>query len=465
MHALRPHSARLGARPAAPALLALLAACAGDPAGPTPRDRAADAANEVDLSLLRPSERPSFGVVADGRYWDGFNFLTNVPPWPAHPPTHWSPSDFDVAIHSRDQATWYTPEPFRAMHGADCTPYQTDEPANEVRHGDAGSHPAVTYEDLNFRCRNHMMTAIKASGYGVVYLTPNALVDFTNGEASIKFALSTLRSSPRDWVDLWITPWDDNLVLPLDGSLAASTDLQGPPRTAIHVRMAADPRTSRFEAYVVNHFTEGRLPVVSTAGYERILLPVSTRRDTFELRISRYRLRFGMKKIATRNEGAGSLTWVDAPVRTAWTRGVVQFGHHSHNPELGGGTANTWHWDDFAIAPAVPFSIIRPVRTAAGRVRYVDAQTAATPVEFERPAPAGAYLRFAAYGAGIQVSVDGGQTWADARRQPAAFDRADRFRSYWTPIPDGVSSLRFRQAPGVGGVWFVRDMSIWSLNP
>jgi hypothetical protein len=88
------------------------------------------------------------------------------------------------------------------MHGTDCQPFQTAEPVNAIRPENLGSHAVSTYDDLNFRCRNHMMTAIKASGYGVAYVTPNALVDFGSGEASIKFALATLRTSGSDWVDV-----------------------------------------------------------------------------------------------------------------------------------------------------------------------------------------------------------------------------------------------------------------------
>lgn len=458
-----PGPLRTSARLAAAVLLPLLAGACADSTSPT-----------EPHPLVAAAESPLFGVVAsDGTYWDSFNFLTSTSgpfgtptnPWPDHPPTPWHPTDFDVQIHSRDPNTWYAPEPFRAMHGTNCAPYQNAEPANDVRPGDTGSHAVSTYEELNYRCRNHMMTAIKATGYGVIYLTPNAMVDFGAREASVKFAVSTLRSSSRDWWDLWLTPYDDNLALPVDGSVAVGTDLQGPPPRAVHIRMAADPGKSRFDLYVVNNYGEGRMQVLTTKGYESILKPVSTRRDTFELRISSTRIRFGMKKVDSPDEPAGAINWIDVPVRLKWTRGVLQWGHHSQNPEADGGTAGTWHWDDFTIAPAVPFSIITSVAPAGGRVRYVDASTAATPVNFERPAPAGANLRFAAFGTGIQVSTDGGATWSDARVQPAALNRTDRFRSYWTPVPQGTSSVLFRQNPATPGTWIVQDMTIWSVNP
>ncbi|HEY1177540.1 MAG TPA: hypothetical protein VGF17_15390, partial [Phytomonospora sp.] len=234
------------------ALLALtaLAACADDATAPTAPAPAAAA--------FAP-KAPSLALVSGGVYGETFNFpeatdvgtigvsanfcgASSAPPnnvWACLPPKPWSPTDFDVAIHVRDRAQWDTPESFRAMHGTFCQPYSNAE--NIGASSDDFSHPASTYQDMNYRCRNHMMTAIKASGYGVIYVTPNAMVDFSSGEATVRWALDTFRSAGNDWVDLWITPWEDNLKLPLDGSLA-DVDMQGPPRRAIHVRMTQGDR-------------------------------------------------------------------------------------------------------------------------------------------------------------------------------------------------------------------------------
>src|SRR5690349_22545564 len=119
-----------------------------------------------------------------------------------------------------------------------------------------------------------MMTAIQASGYGMIDVTPNAMADFSGGEAVVKFALSTLRASGNDWVDLWVTPWEDNLALPLDGSLLG-VDLQGPPRQGLHIRMAPGDRgRSAFEAYAIRDFRETRL-ASDARGYESFLTPTS----------------------------------------------------------------------------------------------------------------------------------------------------------------------------------------------
>ena len=410
---------------------------------------------------------PKFAVAVNGSYWERFT-IPGVQQlfdsagasigWTPHTPTAWRPTDFDVAIHSRDRGTWYTPEGFRAMHGTGCQPFQNPEPANDVRPDDMGSHAVSTYDDLNYRCRNHMMTALKSSGYGVIYVTPNYMVDWSGGEASVKFALSTLRTSGRDWVDLWITPWEDNLALPLDRDLP---DMQGPPRRALHVRMTAELGRSAFEAYAVDDFREYKLTPATTDGYEKVLIPVSTRRDTFELKLSSNRLSFGMKKPASPDGPAASMTWLDLPYQSlGWTRGVVQFGHHSFNPALAAnpalpaGTGGTWHWDDFQLVRAVPFTII-PV--APGEERFADATR--PDVSFAQPAPAGASVRFAAYGDKFKLSTDGGATWRKFDHQPEALDVKGRFHSYMVPVPAGTTTVRFRSDDAV---WFVRDPAIWS---
>jgi hypothetical protein len=462
---MRRHASALAA-------LALAAAACSDAdptapgaGGPTARAVPAGAAFGVVNSAGLYSEQ--FTLSPDPQLFDPTG--TRTVGWLGHVPTPWRPTDFDVVNHSRDRDTWYSPAPFRAMHGTGCQPFQEADTANTLRAGDLGSHHVDAYDDLNYRCRNHMMTALNSAGYGVIYVTPNAMVDWSGGEASVKFALATLRTSGRDWVDLWITPWEDNLAVPLDAHLP---DVQGPPRRGFHIRMTAELKRSAFEAYVIDEYREYKLPVATTAGYESILTPMSTRRDTFELRLSKSRLRFGMKKLAGTDGPAAAMTWVDVPVQPlGWTRGVVQFGHHSFNPAadanpaLPAGTGGTWHWDDFQIAPAVPFTMVRP---AAGQRRYADA--ASPTLTLNAATPTNGFLRFAAFGQRLQVSTNGGRTWVDARRQRARFNLADRFHSYWMPIAAGATTLRFRVRPSddddrtASAVWFVRDVAVWSLG-
>lgn len=336
-----------------------------------------------------------------------------------------------MAVHSRDVETWHRLEPIAAAHGPDCGP----RPAR---------HRVSAYEDAVYSCADHVMTAINASGYAAIYLTPDRMVDFSKGEAVIAFDVSTLRSSSRDWWDIWLTPYDDNLQLPLDDDI----DLAGPPRRAVQVRMNDD--NSAIPRIYRNHREH---PVESewSTGYESVLTPDSMRRDGFELRISRTRIAFGMPEYGLGGWTGRSRTWVG-------DRAIVQLGHHSYNPTKdNAGTPNTWHWDNVSIDPAVPFTIINADR------RYVDADTSRT-LTFEQPAPVDAHLRFSAMGERMRVSFDGGTTWEQARRPPHAADNGFLFSNYWTPVPEGAQRVRIRGENGWLPAWIAKDFAIWSTS-
>jgi hypothetical protein len=352
-------------------------------------------------------------------------------------PQPWKASNWDVTVHSRDVGTWEELEPVAAMHGSDCS-------------APPSTHMVSSYNDAVFLCRDHLMTAIKAEGYGVIYLTPNQMVDFSSGEAVVRFDLSTLRSSQRDWVDLWITPYSDQLQLPLEDWLP---DLSGVPRNAIHVRMNSFNDGTNFNVFVIKDFVATELPGQSWVGYESMLTPDAKRRDTFELRISRAHIQFGMP--------AYHFSWVSADMpELGWERGVVQFGHHSYNPSKSDGCGsvcepNTWHWDNISISPAQPFSILRADR------RSVGPDTTGS-VNFPAPAPQEAHLRFAGIGVALELSFDGGANWQAAQLQAQKGLNEDHFKSYWMPVPAGTSSVQFRGRDWRGGPWQVRDISIWA---
>ena len=60
------------------------------------------------------------------------------------------------------------------------------------------------------------------------------------------------------------------------------------------------------------------------------------------------------------------------------------------------GVPATWHWDEFNLSPSVPFTMIK------SPTRIVEDET---PVHFNAPAPANAYLRFSATASSAQVSA------------------------------------------------------------
>jgi hypothetical protein len=355
-------------------------------------------------------------------------------------PQPWRPSSWDVTVHSRDRETWYALDGMTAGHGPGCEP-------------PPGAHVNTSYEGAVFQCNGHIMTAIRAGGYGVIYLTPNQLADFSGGEAVIGFDVSTLRTSNRDWWDIWITPYGDNLQTPLEDWLP---DLNGEPRRAIHIRMkfgSAGNLTGAFEGFVIDGFTAAPLPQLRTTGYETMFPPSPLLRQTFELRISQSHVRFGMPLF--------DLWWIDTDMAELdWTAGVVQFGHHSYNPLKDCPltcAANTWHWDNVEIDPAVPFTIIRADR------RFVD-PTQPAALSFPQPAPADSHLRFSGIGNNLEISTDGGATWSAAVLQAQEEYHGDHFRTYWTPIAAGTDSVMIRGSNWYGGKWMVRDISIWSKN-
>jgi len=483
------------------ALAILAAACVDAPstpvAAPTPR-----ASRDVSMQPIStaPYDIVENGVtfakiqLMPGSWMETFNlnaFPEVKPTWDVSP-TFWTPAtgsstdpfawnyttvgapdraanslpDWAIVRQVRDQSLWYTMEPMSAWHGMNCI-------------APPATHIVASYDEAPFLCRNHMMTAVNAGtatgdSYAVTYLTPNRLVDFSTGaDVVVRFDMTTLRHSMQDWTDLWITPYDDNLVVPLDDSLP---DVQGHPKRGLHVRMTAgQPDASRYQVSVITGHQATLIPPSSTETYEEAfartpdpgviqvdaipptnpLHTSATRRDTFELRIAGGRLKFGMPRY--------NLWWYDVALTSLDMGprglGVLQLGHHSFHPTTGGGAPNTWHWDNIGIAPARRFTIINAVQ------RYVDAATHSW-VDFARPAPADAYLRFAAYG-DVEVKFEQGG-WQDAARQAEELNAPGRFHSYWIPVPAGTTRVFFNvkggQSKKNGDPWLVRDITIWSLN-
>lgn len=361
------------------------------------------------------------------------SFMDTFDGAPAHP-TPWSSARWDITVHSRDVSNWYSLDAMDAQHGPNC-----ESPAT--------THRITAYEDAVYQCNNHIMTAINAAGYGLIYLTPNQMVDFSNGEAVIRWDMSTERRSTRDWVDVWITPFEDNLQLTLNDWLP---DLSGVPKRAVHIDMG-DWNGTPFGGSIYRNFQEDSLESTWWVPYEDFLDPSPQRRDTFELRISRTHIKFGMPDY--------NFWWIDTDISPLdWTQGVIQFGHHSYNPwKDGNGGPQTWHWDNVFIEPSKPFTILGSDR------RYVNG-SGSNRINFSGPAPANSYLRFAGIGNDLQVSFNNGSSWQDAQYQTHAnYSFADEaFKSYWMPIPQGTSFVLFRGGDWWGGEWMFRDISIWS---
>ncbi|OAI42572.1 hypothetical protein AYO38_11345, partial [bacterium SCGC AG-212-C10] len=347
-------------------------------------------------------------------------------------PVRFNPADWDIAVTSRDQETWDTLPAMQAAHGPGC-----DAPP--------ATHTVTEYEQTVFQCKDHIMTSLFATGYGVTYLTPSSMVDFSTGTATIKWDMSTLSVTQRDFIDLWITPFDLNQVHPLDDFLP---DLQGEPKEAIQIRMDQSPTGPIFRGKVVRNFQATEVESNWWTGYNTVLTQDAKRRDTFQLEISRTHIKFGMPQY--------NLWWIDTDIANlGWSGGVVQFGHHSYNPfKDGNGGPNTWHWDNVSINPATPFSMNKADR------RMVNTNGAS--VNLAQATASGGKLRFSGIGK-IDVSFDGGTTWTAAVKQQQELQKADHFSSYWTSIPAGVSKVTFRGGPDDWfKSWEVKDISVWS---
>ncbi len=279
------------------------------------------------------------------------------------------------------------------------------------------------------------------------------MVDFSQDEAVIRFDISTLMTSGRDWWDVWITPYADQLQLPLE---AYRPDLNGPPRRAVQIgltqEMALQARIYDDFAVAQESKFHGDMPTQWWVGYDSFLTPDARRRDTVEIRLSREHLKVGMPEY--------DFWWIDGPIEPLdWDQGIVQFGHHSYNPTKGCTDCgpNTWHWDNVELAPAVPFTMLR----ADQRMVTPDNTTHVT---FPADAPADAHLRFAGVGTNLEISVDGGSTWQRAQMQAQERYDDSTFQSYWTPIPAGTVQVHFRGEPWYDGDWYVRDISIWARS-
>lgn len=377
----------------------------------------------------------------------GAQSLTYVRQFPGTPsaPQPFNAPDIDVTILSHDN---YTIFPMQAQHGPDCS-------------APPATHLIVNVQDTVFQCNNHIMTAI-FSGYGSIYLVPNQLMDFSQGEAVLRWNMSTLRTSSRDWIDFTIQPFDQEIQINFEDAHV--------PQEAVHFQMIGGGNL--FEPSIWRNYVKERVPSDMFTGYDRVLTPSATRRDTFELRMSQTHIKFGMPEY--------NLWWVDTDIKPlGWNLGVVQLNQRSYNVQKGCarqeipesmienqfGTIsnpygeahcppNTWHWDNFQIQPAVPFAMLR------GDRRVVDAQNSG-PINFPSPAPEGAVLHFVAGGVPIEYSLDNGASWQPAKIQGRPLNRPEHGEAYRQPIPAGTTSVMIRGHNNGSIKWAAQDIAIW----
>lgn len=372
----------------------------------------------------------------------------------------YAPAGWGLQVHSREATTWDQLVPMAADHGDTCT-------APPATHAWDGSYGGAVYQ-----CANHMMTALNPEGYGVIYLTPPVMADWTDGEAVIRWDMSTKRFTLRDWVDVWVQPYDEQLALPLQ---SPHVDLAGPPARYMQFMMdqGGGGTDAVFRASGANGFANPWQDLGGDwGGYNSFLVPDLARRDTFEIHISRTHVKIGMP--------AYNHWWHDFEIPGGpidWTQGVVMFGHHAYpTPDKGcldGGSTcsfGSWHFDNVSVSPAVPITIDRATPRQIRNGSVNDVWTFP-------PAPAGASLRFAAVNSNgglngpglpvIDLSWNDGASWQTHTPQPSVDrDTTDTFhaRSYFVPVPEGATAVRVRgQGHGWGsGEWQAADAAVFS---
>jgi len=289
------------------------------------------------------------------------------------------------------------------------------------------------------------MTTANAAGYGEVMLTPTQVLNCSTG-CTVQWDMSTERMSDRDWPDVWLTPWGDNLALPV---MPGFPDLQGPPRAGVHV--GAEPGNNSWTVGTISNYVVTALPTVWWEGMGTGIqagVNQAAVRQTFKLTITPGHVRFERLASAT----AAAFVWVDSNASVLLASDyVVTFGQHSYNPRKEGGSnvPATWHWANFELSNPTPFTMIHsspPLLTIAGTIT------------FDSAAPANAFLRFSAV---CRVSIDG----ALAPRQTFVGD-AESASSYFIPIAEGKGnvSVSLSNDGAYAGPCSARDFHVWSMT-
>lgn len=383
---------------------------------------------------------------------------------------------WDIQIHSRNQDTWEKMSAMEMHHPMNCGSPLTDSATPPFGQQELQTHHSDgAYEDAVFKCNDHVMTAVNGVGksindsYALAVLTPNHLVDFSEKEATIRFNVTTYRTTQRDWIDIWITPWGDNLNLPFDTS---TVDLQGMPMNTVQIVMIPpndNSKTGFKPKIMVNGKDTGEFQMYTSdfnwyTAYEDYLpgkVGNPKRRDTFEIKISKNHISICMPQDTSDDAPSQTICWANKTIQTLpFTQGVVQFAHHSYTPNkdcnlyspLNCGP-DTWHWDDIMIDPALPFTMIK-----ADKRMVTDENSVVT---FQSPAPADAKLRFSAAGS-VQLSVNG-SAYKPAIAQLSTQPNVTHVNNYFVTIPEGTKTVRFKLSDVGGGV-HAKDFAIWSPN-
>jgi hypothetical protein len=378
------------------------------------------------------------------------SFLESFTGQPATPLPFVSANWHKADMSSWDN-TWVTPTPSVAQHhGETCA-------------GPPATHIVSTYEQHAFLCRDHMMTALGNEEYAALVLTSDRMAVIDDSVTIISVAVNDSMGNDRDWWRLWISPWDDALQMPASPTIAPG--LNGNPRFGLWIENSKNG---------VNTAAVGNHADIMLAQPWRPLSELKTlsfsRRVPHEIRITRTRVQVRM--IVNPAFPDSTLLMADNPINLPAGPYVVQLAHYSYNPLKSGmpnPQFNTWHWDEFFISRALPFTIINSSPRAAVSL----STTTPTRITFTAPAPTGARLLYTASGHVTEISFDNGASWIRPARAPFVPRAQAKYDAqYRTAIPAGTTSLLVRGGPvacwtptdcwpGNKG-WTARDFTIWS---
>lgn len=327
-----------------------------------------------------------------------------------------------------------------AQHGPDCAKPGT---------GGTVRHSTSDYKDLIFQCRDHMMTHVNG-GAAFIYMTPNHSLDLSSGNATIKWDLDTVSLSTRDWVSVFVQNWDTQQQKVIDEPIPGQ---QGNPRNAIQIEQGgvgpgfdSGSGAWHIDYYNANSQFHGiDMGCCGPSIYDVVAMSAETR-ITFQVDITNKRhVRLWLPQFNyTLVEG-------DLSETLNWSKAVVTFAHHSYsadkgaNPftgaccEVGDGEANTWHWDNLSLTPAIPFTIIKSDHRTSN-----DGDT----FNFATPAPANSLIRFHAFSGdgNVKVSLNDGPLQNATRTSNFLFP--EQSASFIINIPQGTTKARFVTTSG-----------------
>jgi hypothetical protein len=399
---------------------------------------------------------------------------------PAAPAAYTNPNNWDIFVQGFNQNETGNTVPGGdprganlAQHGPNCEP--PGFPYNA-----SNSHVMQSAADTVFICNGHVMTSPGLSGYGAIYMMPPAVADFSQGPATISWDMSTLRTSGRDWVDVVLTPWDQQ------SQMAYNNNDQHIPPNNIHITLAG---TNVFLGYErigggiqYNQGVDTLINGDTSTTWDQVfqaqnppLTESPSRRDKFQITLTRTTISVCMPGYAY--QGQSQFCWIrnaqlPQPLDPAvWhDQATVQFDDRVYNAEKACGVStedqfnidhtaygeltcpnNTWHWDNISIAPYRPFSVTKSVPE-----NFAVHSGNPTTVTFQNPAAAGSYLAFVQFShtPDLRVSYDGGATWHAPHIQPSIAPNngasEENGEAVFDAIPAGVQSIMVR---GTNGFW------------